>query len=93
MRPRPTRALWTPDDERDDALARNPPPNLDNFAREAQLRVARMAFLISKHANARNGTPIDQEWEQMSDAQRDASARGTLRIVQAMVLLGWIAPP
>lgn len=86
--------IATPDMLRDEQLAKLPLPTLDNsFRPEDMQRIARLAMLITNEQLVKNALRPGPRWEAMSDAQREMSARGVLRIVQAMVLLGWIAPP
>ncbi len=78
----------------DERLAELPLPKLDeSFGPEDMKRIAKLAYLISRKEQKKHGAPVGAAWEHLSDAQREMSARGVLRVVQAMVLIGWIAPP
>jgi hypothetical protein len=80
--------------DEDAALAKQKPPALANLPPEATARIAKLAYLITLEENARRDAGVLQpSWHELSDAQRDASCRGVLRVVQAMVLLGWIEAP
>lgn len=78
----------------DEALAASA-PDLVAFTMEDARRVARLALLITHEAQRRKH-PLDPRgprWEEFPPERRAAAAAGAFRVVQALMLLGWIDPP
>lgn len=67
-------------------LARQQPPET-NLTREDLDAVGHLAMLLQQGTTAKDG------YLTLPEERRQAIRGGVLRIVQAMVLLGWIEPP
>jgi|HubBroStandDraft_6_1064221.scaffolds.fasta_scaffold628046_2 hypothetical protein len=77
----------------DAALAKRA-PDLTITMDEAH-RIARLAFLIAYEQRRNSGLVLtgQRSWDGMTSEQRKSSALGVLRVVQAMILLGYVEPP
>jgi hypothetical protein len=76
------------------ALARRVPAAFPNFGAEAQRQVAALCVLITLEEARRAGKPVSplaaRPYEARSVAEREALRVTVLRVMQAMVALGWI---
>jgi hypothetical protein len=78
----------------DEALAASP-PELVTFTMDDARRIARLAFLITCEAQRRAHplAPRGPRWEELPPERQAASAAGVVRVLQALMLLGWVDPP
>jgi len=87
-------ALVDPDEER----AAHHPPKLDALTGVEAERIARVAYRISQVASERDrrilpaGTVV-RPWRSFSARERSEAVATVTRVVQALVLLGWLEPP
>jgi hypothetical protein len=78
----------------DEALAASAPTDVP-FGMDDARRVARLAFLISADDH-RKKHPLEvgaPRWEELPPDRQAAAAAGAFRVVQALMLLGWIEQP
>ena len=57
---------------------------------DAAKQIARLAYLIVANENRRSGFVTSLAWEDYLPPAQDAIARGVIRTVQALILLGYI---
>jgi hypothetical protein len=78
--------------ESDQALARRA-PKLENIGADALDDIARLALLISQVEGCESVLARPVQYHELPERTRANQRATVLRIVQAMVLLGWIEAP
>jgi hypothetical protein len=73
-------------------LAQDTPPQI-TLTREERDRIAHLAVLIAQAENRRGGDlTIQVPYEERTDEQKAAARLSVIRILQAMMMLGYLEP-